>query len=289
MAKHRQESRKRCFVITPIGPDLSTIRRATDGLLNAVIRPVLTPLQFEVVAAHEIAAPGSITKQVIERLIKDDLVIANLTGLNPNVMYELAVRHATKLPLICVAAKGTELPFDIKEERTLFYDDDMYGGESLKVALLETVQLVLSDWKHDNPITRVTEALQVKITGERAPIDQVVLQRLEDMQATISRIERGDSRIRRAGLAFSADKRSEFNITAQKLDGGKDRPSHAQIANAFIERGFDVFSIEDTNGGIKLSGVCRVTSGSEFEEIVNPILARMGLSLSPKGTMLRML
>lgn len=118
MAKEKEI--KTCFIISPLGADGSETRRKLDGLLKSVIRPVFERLDFKVVAPHEIDKTGSITNQVIKHLLEADLVIANLTGLNPNVMYELAVRHSRRLPVVYMAEHSTELPFDILTERTIF-------------------------------------------------------------------------------------------------------------------------------------------------------------------------
>lgn len=72
--------------------------------------------------ADEIEKPGLITSQVIQHVISSPLVIADLTETNPNVFYELAVRHAIRLPLVQIIEKGERIPFDVSGLRTIYFD-----------------------------------------------------------------------------------------------------------------------------------------------------------------------
>lgn len=181
---------RKCFVITPLGSSDSDTRRAAQGLLDAVIKPVLTQEGYNVVAAHEISSPGSITNQVIQHLLEDDLVVANLSELNPNVMYELAVRHAKRLPVICLAVEGTKLPFDISDERTIFYCDDMIGVKDLKPKLLESVKAAVKDQNPDNPIYRVAKSMLIRVSDKIEDSDRYMLDRLDSIESVLSRFSR---------------------------------------------------------------------------------------------------
>lgn len=151
---------KTCFIITPIGDDQSEVRRAADGVIDAVIIPALVDMGFDkenINVAHRMPSPGSINKQVITSVLECDLAIANLTNLNPNVMYELAIRHAVRKPVIQICQKGTRLPFDITEERTIFFTNDMAGVIELSNNFKEMIVEAIGDEESDNPIYRVVK------------------------------------------------------------------------------------------------------------------------------------
>jgi hypothetical protein len=181
------QPRKVAFCITPVGDEKSETRRATTGLLSSALRPVCDDLKIDLHVAHEIAAPGSITRQVIEHLLNDDLVIANLTELNPNVMYELAVRHCKGMPVVVIAKLGTRLPFDVADERTIFYADDMAGVEELKPKLKASINAALEETEPDNPVFRVTKdrVMREAVAGEP---QKYVLDRLDDLQRMVSQL-----------------------------------------------------------------------------------------------------
>lgn len=183
---------KYCFVITPIGVTNSEIWHKTNGLINSVIKPVFSEFGFTVEASHQINSGGSITDQIIERLLESEIVVANLTGLNPNVMYELAVRHAKKLPVITLAENDTILPFDIMAERTIFYDDTMNGVEELKPKLKAAFENIDPD--HDNPIYRGARALIMKEV-EKSPYETYLMNKMDQISSqlqTLSNVSKRD-------------------------------------------------------------------------------------------------
>lgn len=181
-----QTTKKKCFVVTPIGNDNSDIRRSADGLIDSVIKPVCEELGMEVFVAHKIDTSGSITGQVLEHVLNDDLVIANLTTLNPNVMYELAVRHAARKPVVSLAENGTNLPFDISDERTLFYKNDMAGVTSLIPLLKKLITVALSDDEPDNPVYRAVKSRVMKDMHPENDFQSFILEKLERFEGLLS-------------------------------------------------------------------------------------------------------
>jgi hypothetical protein len=90
----------RCFVIGPIGNRFEPIgspgREIYEDALEIferVIQPACSRFSLDPVRADQIAATGEITEQVYRHLFEDEVVIADVSGGNQNVMYELGLRH----------------------------------------------------------------------------------------------------------------------------------------------------------------------------------------------------
>jgi hypothetical protein len=119
---------KICFYITPIGADDSQERKHADLFMSSLVEPALDELGLKVVRADQIGEPGMITTQVLEYLKRSKLAVADLSYLNPNVFYEVALRHALRLPVVQLIRKADRLPFDVNQSRTLVFDtSDIYS------------------------------------------------------------------------------------------------------------------------------------------------------------------
>jgi hypothetical protein len=115
------DSKKFCFVISPIGHEGDDIRQRSNKVLKHIITPCVKD-DFEVERADTIDAPGSISNTVLNNVVKADLVIADITDHNPNVFYELAIRHAVRKPVIIISERGTKFPFDIQDLNVIDFD-----------------------------------------------------------------------------------------------------------------------------------------------------------------------
>lgn len=110
---------RQCFVIAPIGSPRSAIRKRSDLVLDRILRPALAECGYYADRADELNSPGMITTQMINRIMNDPLAIADLTGHNPNVFYEIAIRHSVQKPIVLLIEEGEEIPFDIAGLRTI--------------------------------------------------------------------------------------------------------------------------------------------------------------------------
>ena len=218
-----QTGLKKCFYICPIGSADSDTRKKTDGLLREGVRPTLKEMGFDVTASHEMPKPGSITTQVVQRLLGDDLVVADLTGNqdpNPNVMYELAIRHAKGLPVVTIAENGTRLPFDISDERTIFFNRDLFGLSDFKVSLRKATEATLESPTTDNPIYR---AVREKVIFE--DVDRTGTDVTRELLALIREMRDSEVIVSRQNLAKDSPFRFEHNgeqIEGVLRSGGSD-------------------------------------------------------------------
>ncbi|MFI6156712.1 hypothetical protein ACIBCA_28990 [Kitasatospora sp. NPDC051170] len=122
-----------CFVIGPIGDEHAELdsaeRRVFERALlvyDEVVRAACRPHGIDPLRADAIADAGEITDQILAHLDEDDLVIADVSGGNPNVMYELGYRDRAGKPTILIGETGL-LPFDIARKRTIRFRRDRSG------------------------------------------------------------------------------------------------------------------------------------------------------------------
>jgi hypothetical protein len=138
------DPKQTCFIISPIGDEGSDIRKRADQILKHVLKPAADACGFNAIRADEISEPGLITSQVIQHIIDDPLVIADLTGRNPNVFYELALRHAIRKPLIQIIQKNDRLPFDVAGMRTIPVDHtDLDSVEDAKSEIIKQIDAIM--------------------------------------------------------------------------------------------------------------------------------------------------
>ncbi|GAA0267352.1 hypothetical protein GCM10008965_39210 [Methylorubrum aminovorans] len=135
-------------------------------VLHAIIKEVIDSLDlsYEVRRADDDVRPGMIGDRIIHDIINSDLVIADLTGLNPNVFYELGIRHAVGRPTIHIAKIGTVLPFDNSGHDTLFVDvTDWQDIVRTRGRLSASIRAINDpNYRVSNPITQSNASYALK-------------------------------------------------------------------------------------------------------------------------------
>ena len=105
-----EEQEKFCFIVCQIGRPGSPERRRADGFFQEVIGPLFRALGYRVERADHDKGPGMVTDKIVRALDEADIVLADLHAYNPNVMYEVGIRHTLQKPIIHMTQLDEEPP-----------------------------------------------------------------------------------------------------------------------------------------------------------------------------------
>lgn len=167
---------KICFVIAPIGSEASEIRKRSDQVFKHVIEPIAAKHGYKAIRADQMSQPGSITTQIVEQILNASLVVADLTGHNANVLYELAIRHVVRKPVVQLIQKEEGLPFDVAAQRTIQIDHkDLDSVEAAKLELSKQITSVEKDpTQVDSPISVAVDLSALRSSTK--PVDSTLLE-----------------------------------------------------------------------------------------------------------------
>lgn len=180
---------KLCFVIAPIGDEGTEVRRRSDQILKYIIEAAAQECGYETLRADKISEPGIITSQIIQHLLEDPLVVADLTGHNPNVFYELAVRHVIRKPVVQLIAKGEQIPFDVAATRTIQVDHhDLESAAKCRQALIGQIKSVEKDAAEvDTPISAAIDLQELRRSGN--PMEKSVAELISSLQSLHGKVD----------------------------------------------------------------------------------------------------
>lgn len=157
-----------CFFVSRIGDERSSEREQSDQVLFEIIVPALIECGFirdRIFRADMDMRPGKITEQMEGHLEGGQLCIADVSGLNPNVMYEIGYRKALRKPLVILSDTETieKLPFDINDLRAIEYDlNNWHKRLQAKDDLKDFVHKLIESGQMDSNIKRIEDEIKLK-------------------------------------------------------------------------------------------------------------------------------
>jgi nucleoside 2-deoxyribosyltransferase len=113
----QRKKMNRCFVLMPFSPDFKN--QWEVAFIPAIQSVNLRPFRGD----EEALGTNMIMKDITKSIYDARIIVADLTGRNSNVMYELGLAHAAKKPVIMLAQDEADIPFDLRHIRYLKYNE----------------------------------------------------------------------------------------------------------------------------------------------------------------------
>ena len=171
--------KKLCFVIMPFAEPF-------ESYYKKIIKPAVDDNELYAVRGDSLFRSTHIMDDIWSAITESTLVIAELTGKNPNVYYELGLAHAMKKPAILISSNIEDVPFDLRPLRVLIYDkNDPDWGATLRLNISKAIDETLSspteaiphtfrEYKH--PKTTHETTLAERLTMLEGQVSELVVE-----------------------------------------------------------------------------------------------------------------
>lgn len=227
-----------CFVIMPIGTQTignitlseDKLREKYDYIIkNAILKADST---LEVIRADEELNPGSISNDIFTKLMHSKYVIADITYPNPNVFYELGIRHAIRPGTILIREKvDFSIPFDISHLRHIEYTQEPSGMDKLATELKKRF-----DFYNKNPNKPDNQFLELcSFTNYEPTIYAAPSQSKEDMLGNIFGMFLTNPKLLKAITDNTLSSDEQNQMIFEEL--GKDPESAKNFISALFKSG----------------------------------------------------
>ena len=137
-----------------------------DELYARTIKPAVgRPGTLRCLRTDEIYGPRPIMTDIWKSIRQSKLVVADLTGRNPNVFYELGLAHAIQKPVILLSQNISDVPFDLRHLPVIIYSNTEQGRKKLQISLQSSLQTFTEEFEESS----VAETYAV-LEAEKQPV-----------------------------------------------------------------------------------------------------------------------
>ncbi len=159
-SKKGMNNKKKCFVIMPFSETDSAAEEKWTKIFEHIIKPAVEDSGVGYECKRYSLGRANIIKDILEDLNRAQVVIADLTDSNPNVLWELGVRHTLKRRTILISQDRKFLPSDLKDYPIIVYDQTKIGFDVFKDEIKNKLEDIEAN--PDKPDSPVADFLQFK-------------------------------------------------------------------------------------------------------------------------------
>ncbi|HCR0683652.1 hypothetical protein UXO39_09270 [Enterobacter hormaechei] len=251
-ATKEQETEKlerSCFVIMPIADMAGYDPRHFDRVYSHLIKPACLASGFQPVRADEVNNSNLIVLDILKRIVESDIAICDLSGRNPNVMYELGLRQAFNKKTVLIKDDRTISPFDVQAFRYCEYDsslriDNAFNNiKSLEKAISSTFE---ADSNDVNSIVQLLSIEPAKV-GEKTQLSKQDTLIFETLNQILNKIDQ-PQKVYSNRKTISFKPRSSYLIEQIKTIQPNDLIGRTYMNQRTLVMLGQLESIENVNG-----------------------------------------